>query len=628
MAKKAQSGEDILKDILANTKNPKAAKQAAAALGIPSEEVVQAAAEVAPETVPEIVKEVAKEPEAAPVLPKVKPEEAPPPPKAKAPKSKKLPKPKTPKVASQSFGAKVGKGALGLAGRGALGLLKLPFKALGYAAGTALNVGKLVGRSTLEAAGVGGLTSLVSSVGNPFSGIGGRRSTPSSSPAATTPTGGGDMNSQLLQLILSEVKNNSENLNDIYNLLMGSKRTDLENNREASQQRQEIIRLLNRINSLQSGDGKGQKSDFDLSKLLGLLSVALPALLGTLNAVAGGLAKLGIKLAGKAFSLLGKGIKAGASIIGKGIKAGASFIGKGVSSLFGSKLATEGVETAGETAGKVVAKEAGKEAVEVAGKTAVKEAGKEAAETGVEIVGKKVAAEGIEGAAKTGAKSSIKSIVAKLIGPRLAKGVAKGIPFVGALAGLGFGISRAMSGDWKGAAAEVGGGVASIFPGAGTAASIATDVGLLARDVYKEAYGVFPEDDPLASQRLGEVKKEVTDYIEGNVSPAKANVPAAAAAKVAAGNPSELGAPPSASAGGQNVSPVSKSSPIIQQSAQMAAYQSNSQPPVIINNNNIGGGGASNSAPPPRASGSASTSPPMTHIDRILYGNAYGAGYP
>lgn len=73
-------------------------------------------------------------------------------------------------------------------------------------------------------------------------------------------------------------------------------------------------------------------------------------------------------------------------------------------------------------------------------------------------------------AAKIGTKAAGKSLLKK-------------IPIIGALAGVGFAISRAAKGDWLGAAGELASGVASTIPGLGTAASVAIDAGLAARDI-------------------------------------------------------------------------------------------------------------------------------------------------
>lgn len=79
-----------------------------------------------------------------------------------------------------------------------------------------------------------------------------------------------------------------------------------------------------------------------------------------------------------------------------------------------------------------------------------------------------------------------KSIGSKVGGKGLTMGAlkmgVKKIPVIGALAGLGFAASRAAKGDWLGAAGELASGAASIIPGVGTAASLAIDGALMARD--------------------------------------------------------------------------------------------------------------------------------------------------
>lgn len=120
-------------------------------------------------------------------------------------------------------------------------------------------------------------------------------------------------------------------------------------------------------------------------------------------------------------------------------------------------------------------------------------------------------------ASKKVERGVIKKSIAKVLGSRVAKTIAKVIPGVGLLVGLGAGAARAMSGDLAGAAAEVGSGVAGLVPGVGTAASIATDVGLAARDVYQDVYGVLPEKDPMAKERSGEVYDEVKNYVSSFV---------------------------------------------------------------------------------------------------------------
>ena len=65
----------------------------------------------------------------------------------------------------------------------------------------------------------------------------------------------------------------------------------------------------------------------------------------------------------------------------------------------------------------------------------------------------------------------------------LGKSLLKKIPGVGLLAGVGFGIQRALKGDFAGAAMELASGGASLIPGFGTAASVALDGALVARDL-------------------------------------------------------------------------------------------------------------------------------------------------
>jgi len=96
----------------------------------------------------------------------------------------------------------------------------------------------------------------------------------------------------------------------------------------------------------------------------------------------------------------------------------------------------------------------------------------------------------------------------KVAGKGLAKGVAKGvgkslikkIPLLGAVAGLGFGIQRAMQGDWLGATGEVASGVASTLPGLGTAASVGIDAALMGRDMMTPEKTAEGGVMPLASR--------------------------------------------------------------------------------------------------------------------------------
>ena len=72
---------------------------------------------------------------------------------------------------------------------------------------------------------------------------------------------------------------------------------------------------------------------------------------------------------------------------------------------------------------------------------------------------------------------------AKIAGKGIAKSLAKKIPLLGAVAGVAFGIERAMKGDFVGALGEVASGVASTVPGVGTAISVGIDAALVAKDI-------------------------------------------------------------------------------------------------------------------------------------------------
>jgi len=98
-----------------------------------------------------------------------------------------------------------------------------------------------------------------------------------------------------------------------------------------------------------------------------------------------------------------------------------------------------------------------------------------------------VASGGTKTAGAAGKK--VASNIAKAGGKTAAKGVGKSmlkkIPGVSLLAGIGFGLTRAMQGDFLGAAGEVASGIAGSVPGAGTVVSGIIDAGLITRDIAK-----------------------------------------------------------------------------------------------------------------------------------------------
>lgn len=108
--------------------------------------------------------------------------------------------------------------------------------------------------------------------------------------------------------------------------------------------------------------------------------------------------------------------------------------------------------------------------------------------------GAKGVGKAVKGAAKkvgTATKAAGKGI-GKVLGKSVLKSALKKIPIVGAVAGLGFAASRAIKGDWAGAAMEAGSGLAGTVPGLGTAASVGIDAALAARDAGALGGGATP----------------------------------------------------------------------------------------------------------------------------------------
>jgi len=116
----------------------------------------------------------------------------------------------------------------------------------------------------------------------------------------------------------------------------------------------------------------------------------------------------------------------------------------------------------------------------------------------------KVSAELSETALKT-------SLARKSVGVLL-----KAAPAIGIAAGVYLTASRALSGDLKGATAEFGG---IFLP---SLAGLPVDLGLAARDVYKDQFGIFPEDEKDAALRYNRMK-QITALIKSNM-PKRASI--------------------------------------------------------------------------------------------------------
>ena len=106
-------------------------------------------------------------------------------------------------------------------------------------------------------------------------------------------------------------------------------------------------------------------------------------------------------------------------------------------------------------------------------------------------------------AAHMGTKGAKAGVIAGKAGAKLAgKSVAKRIPVLGTLMGIGFGISRISKGDVMGGLMEFGsaglGLLDLVAPGVGTALSLAADVGIMARDMKRSKNPAKGGDDGFA----------------------------------------------------------------------------------------------------------------------------------
>lgn len=159
------------------------------------------------------------------------------------------------------------------------------------------------------------------------------------------------------------------------------------------------------------------------------------------------------------------------------------------------------------------------------------------------VFGKKVATtagkEVAEVAASKGLGKLLPKLVTKSAGKAIGKSVLKKIPLVGLGAGILFAAQRVMQGDLTGAAAEVASGAASTVPGLGTAASVAIDAGLAARDISNE---VNAENAPPSGAAPTSPEPVPATPIAPNVAPS----PVAPPPTTPPSAPSRVPAPPPA----------------------------------------------------------------------------------
>jgi len=110
-------------------------------------------------------------------------------------------------------------------------------------------------------------------------------------------------------------------------------------------------------------------------------------------------------------------------------------------------------------------------------------------------------------ASKVVGAAAIKKLAGPIIGKALGKTALKSIPIIGAVAGLGFAVGRLLEGDVVGAGLDAASGLAGPFT------AIPALIASVARDVYTGAYGVPPEQDPQAGERMSAVTSAVKDLV-------------------------------------------------------------------------------------------------------------------
>lgn len=131
-------------------------------------------------------------------------------------------------------------------------------------------------------------------------------------------------------------------------------------------------------------------------------------------------------------------------------------------------------------------------------------------------------------AAQTTVGKAVTKTVAKTVGSSVGKSVLKKIPLVSLGAGAWFAWDRMKDGDWKGACGELASGALGCFPGVGTAASTAIDVGLAAKDissvVVENKQPQTAEQNETKKIAAGRAPKDLSKQIEERLNAEKAEL--------------------------------------------------------------------------------------------------------
>lgn len=114
------------------------------------------------------------------------------------------------------------------------------------------------------------------------------------------------------------------------------------------------------------------------------------------------------------------------------------------------------------------------------------------------------AKKGAQKGVQKGAQKATSKAATKAAGKGIGKGLLKKLPLVGLGLGAAFALERAAGGDMVGALGELASGAAAMVPGWGTAASVAIDAGLIARDIDKSN-----KNDEKVEEKLDEKRKKL-----------------------------------------------------------------------------------------------------------------------
>ena len=139
---------------------------------------------------------------------------------------------------------------------------------------------------------------------------------------------------------------------------------------------------------------------------------------------------------------------------------------------------------------------------------------KKGAQKGVQKGAQKAAT---KGATKATTKATTKAAT-KAAGRGIGKGLLKKLPLVGLGLGAAFALERAANGDMLGAFGELASGAAAMVPGWGTAASVAIDAGLAAKDINEANNSQNKIDEKLDKKRDEGIKTKVRG--QGGLMPA------------------------------------------------------------------------------------------------------------